>query len=137
MYHTGDFGKISENGCLFHLGRKDFQAKIRGYRVEFEEIENTLLQYELVKAAIVIAKKNLQGDQYLIAYLIARNEYKPNRGELRQFLGEKLPEYMIPSAFIFLDTFPLTPNGKINRKALTELQVNTQREDILIVAPRT
>lgn len=132
IYHTGDLGKFNEDGCLFHYGRKDFQVKIRGNRVEIDEIEYYLREYNPIKEAIVTVSQDIQGEQYLVAYIIPK-EAKIILKSLKEFLRERLPEYMIPAAFVFLDAFPLTANGKIDRKALPQHNFETYREEF--VAP--
>ena len=120
LYKTGDLARYLADGNIEFLGRIDNQVKIRGFRIELGEIEANLLQHPSIKETLVIARENQHREQYLTAYLIPKDEQKLEIAQLRQFLQEKLPEYMIPSAFVFLDNFPLTPNGKINRKALPE-----------------
>jgi amino acid adenylation domain-containing protein len=132
IYHTGDLGKINQDDCLFHCGRKDFQVKIRGYRVEIDEIEYYLREYNLIKEAIVNVYQDIQGEQYLVAYIIAQSA-KISLKSLKEFLKERLPEYMIPAAFVFLDAFPLTANGKIDRQALPQPNFEIYREEF--VAP--
>jgi amino acid adenylation domain-containing protein len=134
LYYTGDLGRYRSDGCLEILGRIDDQIKIRGIRIEPQEISSILNQHPSVKESLVIAKERTEGDKCLIAYLIAENP-KPIGTELREFLTQKLPEYMIPSAFVFLDKFPLNPNGKIDKKALPEPDFNNQKENE-IMAPR-
>jgi amino acid adenylation domain-containing protein len=132
IYHTGDLGTFNQDDCLFHCGRKDFQVKIRGYRVEIDEIEYYLREYNLIKEAIVNVSQDIQCEQYLVAYIIAK-EAKISLKSLKEFLRERLPEYMIPAAFVFLDAFPLTPNGKIDRQALPQTNFEINREEF--VAP--
>jgi amino acid adenylation domain-containing protein len=115
-YHTGDLGYLLPDGCLVHVGRKDFQVKIRGYRVEVGEIESALLDSEPVKEAAVVAREDGNGDQQLVAYVILRAPAEV--AVLRRILKEKLPEHMVPAAFVFLDALPLTSNGKLDRTAL-------------------
>jgi amino acid adenylation domain-containing protein len=117
IYLTGDLGKMLPDGFLIHLGRKDMMIKIRGYRVEIGEIECALLSHSAVKDACVAAWDREVGEKYLVAYVVARENLAPKVEELRGFLGEKLPDYMIPSVFMFIDSLPLN-NGKLDRKAL-------------------
>jgi len=133
IYRTGDIGRLKADGSILFLGRKDDQVKIRGFRIELGEIEANLNQHPDIKETVVIARENEQGEKYLSAYLITKKPIKIK--EIRQFLSEKLPDYMIPSAFVFLDAFPLTPNGKIDRKALPEPDLEANREHEFI-APR-
>jgi amino acid adenylation domain-containing protein len=132
LYKTGDLACYLPDGNIKFLGRVDHQVKIRGFRIELGEIEFNLNQHPQIKETVVIAKENEQGDKYLVAYLIAK-ETQPEIKELREFLGQKLPGYMIPSSFVFLNQFPLTPNGKIDRKALPEPDFEANREKEFIV----
>ena len=134
LYKTGDLARYSAEGILEFVGRSDRRIKIRGFRVELEEIEVTLNQHPDLKDSVVITQENQPGDRSLIAYVIAKDE-KPAVTELRELLSQKLPEYMIPSAFVFVDAFPLTANGKIDRKALpkADFEANTEEE---FIAPR-
>lgn len=119
IYRTGDLGVIHPDGCLEHRGRKDFQIKIKGNRVEVAEIELVLLRQKTVKEAVVVGWKDPQGTDKLVAYLVPENPAeKPSVGELRNAMVDALPVYMVPSFFIWLDELPLLPNGKINRKEL-------------------
>jgi amino acid adenylation domain-containing protein len=117
IYLTGDLGRMLPDGFLIHLGRKDFQVKIRGYRVEVAEIEKALLAHTQVTDAAVVARNRESHEDYLVAYVVPRQDPAPRINELYEFLKEKLPDYMIPSAFVFMDSLPLT-NGKLDRKAL-------------------
>jgi acyl carrier protein len=106
------------NGCFFHLGRKDFQVKIRGFQIDLGEVEALLLNHPSIKELAIVSSATQSGDTRLIAYFVAASEPAPNISELRGFLKEKLPDYMIPSAFVALERMPVTPNGKIDRQAL-------------------
>jgi acyl-coenzyme A synthetase/AMP-(fatty) acid ligase/acyl carrier protein len=114
---TGDLGQMTLDGCLLHLGRKDFTVKIRGYRVEITEVERTLLTHPQIKEAGVVAWARESGEMYLAGYIVPRRHPAPKISEVRKFLTEKLPEYMIPATFLLLDSLPVT-NGKLDRKAL-------------------
>ncbi|HEY2919727.1 MAG TPA: non-ribosomal peptide synthetase [Candidatus Binatia bacterium] len=120
IYRTGDLGRMLQDGCLLHLGRKDFFVKIRGYRIELEEIEMTLMEFPGIKDAVVTALNNNSGDERLVAYVVPKTAPGPNVSEMRRFLADKLPDYMIPTAFIALDALPLTDTLKVDRKALPE-----------------
>jgi amino acid adenylation domain-containing protein len=120
IYRTGDLGRMLPNGCLLHLGRKDFFVKIRGYRVELEEIEMALMGFPGIKDAVATALNNNSGDERLVAYVVPKTAPGPNVSEMRRFLADKLPDYMIPTAFITLDALPLTDTLKVDRKALPE-----------------
>ncbi|MDF5721977.1 MAG: amino acid adenylation domain-containing protein [Rhizonema sp. PD37] len=136
LYKTGDQARYLPDGNIDFLGRIDHQVKIRGFRIELGEIEAVLAQHPEVLQAVVIAREN-NGDKSLVGYLVLQSEKAPTSSELRYFLKEKLPDYMIPSVFIFLEALPLTPNGKVNREALlTPDQNRTEREKIY-VEPRT
>jgi len=113
LYKTGDQARVSGNGQVEYLGRIDHQVKIRGFRVELGEIENQLLSHERIKGAVVLLK-----DQHLYAYIAVKGEGEFNSSLLRGYLSEKLPGYMIPSAFVQVEQIPLTANGKVDRKAL-------------------
>ena len=118
IYLTGDLGRMLSDGCLYHVGRKDFQVNIRGYRIEVGEIEMALLNLPSIKEAVVVAWEDQPGDQRLVAYVVLNNCFAPSVSELRSSLKYRLPDYMTPSAFVFLDTLPLNPNGKVDRRAL-------------------
>lgn len=124
IYRTGDLGCIQTDGCLVHKGRKDFQVKIRGFRIEVAEIEMELLKITNIKEAVVIATEDTPENKRLIAYLVAKQKPAPTTKQIRTFLQDKLPEYMLPSAFIFLDALPLTPNGKLDRKGLAAFNLS-------------
>jgi acyl carrier protein len=106
------------DGSLLHLGRKDFQVKIRGYRIEIAEIEMALLDHVAIKEAAVRVWEGRPGDQRLVAYLVPSGQKIPTVTELRRFLSQTLPNYMIPSIFVTLDALPLAPNRKVNRRSL-------------------
>ncbi|SDB67521.1 non-ribosomal peptide synthetase, partial [Pseudomonas sp. NFACC13-1] len=118
MYKTGDLGRWLADGSIEYLGRNDDQVKIRGFRIELGEIEAALAACEGVREAVVIAREDAPGDQRLVAYVIAREDARPVAGELRTQLLGSLADYMVPSAFVMLEAFPLTTNGKLDRKAL-------------------
>ena len=115
---TGDLGRMLPDGCLYHLGRKDFQVKIRGHRIEVTEIELALLSLPSIKEAVVTASEDQPSDQRLVAYLVLNGRPASSVSKLRTFLKDRLPDYMVPSAFVFLDALPLAPNGKLDREAL-------------------
>jgi natural product biosynthesis luciferase-like monooxygenase protein len=118
MYRTGDIARYLPDGNVEFLGRNDHQVKIRGYRIELGEIEMLLDQHPAVQKSVVVAREERAGDKRLAAYLIPSNGAVPTGSQLRDYLHEKLPEFMIPAYFVILDTFPLTPNKKLDRKAL-------------------
>jgi amino acid adenylation domain-containing protein len=117
-YLTGDLGYRLPDGCLIHMGRKDFQAKIRGHRVEVSAIEMALLDIPAIKQVAVVPREDLGKDKRLAAYVVLQPGQAPTSDELRALLKEKLPSYMLPSAFVMLDHLPLTASGKVDRRAL-------------------
>ena len=121
LYRTGDLGRLRADGCLEVLGRTDSQIKIRGQRLDAGEVERALLHAgaEIAEAAVV-AREERPGDARLVAYVVARDadRHRPTASELRRRLGASLPDYMIPSAFVWLPALPLTPTGKLDRRAL-------------------
>lgn len=117
LYKTGDLACYLPDGSVNFLGRLDEQVKIRGYRVELGEIEQVLAQHSGVREAIVIVREDVPGDKRLVAYLVPDREEFSTK-ELRQYLLQKLPEYMVPTAFVVLEAMPLTPTGKVNRRIL-------------------
>jgi amino acid adenylation domain-containing protein len=118
IYKTGDLVRYLPTGEIEYLGRIDNQVKIRGFRIELGEIEAKLLAHPAIREAVVIAREDTPGDKRLAAYFAAEQAQTLKVNDLREFLKQTLPDYMIPSAFVELDELPLTPNGKINRKAL-------------------
>jgi amino acid adenylation domain-containing protein len=118
IYRTGDLGRMLPDGCLLHLGRKDFFVKIRGYRIEIDEIEAALRECPGIREAVVVARSNNSGDERLAAYLVPNALPGPKAGELRRLLNKKLPDYMIPHDFVTIQAIPLTDTRKLDRKAL-------------------
>ncbi|MGH7830378.1 MAG: non-ribosomal peptide synthetase, partial [Candidatus Binatia bacterium] len=137
IYLTGDLGRMSEDGCLEHLGRKDFQVKVRGYRIETADVEAKLLAHPGIKQTAVLGQQKRSDDTQLVAYFVPATKPGPSVSELRRFLREKLPDYMVPAAFVMLDEIPLTPNGKIDRRALPPSGHVRPKLDVPFVAPRT
>jgi acyl-CoA synthetase (AMP-forming)/AMP-acid ligase II/acyl carrier protein len=132
IYKTGDLCRYLPDGNIEYIGRIDNQVKIRGFRIELGEIEATLNQYQKIKETVVIAREKENGekengDKYLVAYLIVDKSLEIS--EIREYLKQKLPDYMIPSGFVFLDKLPLTPNGKIDKKALPDYDYQDNREN--------
>ncbi|OKH59462.1 non-ribosomal peptide synthetase [Scytonema sp. HK-05] len=136
LYKTGDLARYKSDGNIEYIGRVDFQVKIRGFRIELGEIEAVLGQHPNVRETVVIATQEVVGAQRLVAYLVANQQPAPTIGELRTFLKQKLPEYMLPSAFVVLDSLPLTPNGKLDRRALPK-PFEQPEVSHNFVAPRT
>jgi len=117
IYLTGDLGKRLPDGFLIHMGRKDLMVNIRGYSVYLEEIERAIMKHPDVKDTGVRVWERYDGDNFLAAYIVSRSETQPATDHIKNFLGQTLPHYAIPSAFVFLDKLPLT-NGKLDRRAL-------------------
>ncbi len=113
LYKTGDLARYLPDGTIEFLGRIDNQVKIRGFRIELGEIEAVLVEHPAVREAVVLAR-----EEQLVAYVVPHRESKPTTSELRNYLKEQLPEYMVPSVFVSLEALPLLPNGKVNRRAL-------------------
>jgi amino acid adenylation domain-containing protein len=137
IYRTGDLGYMQPDGCLVVTGRNDFRVKIRGFRIEVAEIELALRGMTKIKEAAVVAHEDRHGEKQLVAYVVLQTEQAPTISELRDFLEDKLPNYMVPSAFVVLDTLPLTPNGKLDRLALPGPALARPELDTNFVAPRT
>jgi surfactin family lipopeptide synthetase C len=136
LYKTGDLARRLFDGNLEFMGRIDTQIKIRGFRIELGEIEAVLNQHPSIKQVVVIAHDKEPRNKYLVAYLVAKDN-QPTPSSLRNLLTKKLPDYMIPGAFIFLEELPLTPNGKINRRALPAPDVEQRNLEVDFVAART
>ena len=121
LYKTGDLARWQEGQNIEFLGRSDFQIKFNGFRIELGEIENAISQHKDIKENVVLLRNQEDSShQKLVAYATTTKNKRINTSRLRSFLGKKLPEYMIPATFVFLDKMPLTPNGKLDRKALPE-----------------
>jgi amino acid adenylation domain-containing protein len=133
LYRTGDKVRWQSDGTLEFIGRIDSQVKIRGFRIELGEIESVLQNVMGVRQAVVIAREDEPGDHRLVAYVVGDNDLKSE--DLRSALQSRLPEYMVPSAFVMLEKLPLTPNGKLDRKALPKPDMQANEGEY--VAPRT
>jgi amino acid adenylation domain-containing protein/FkbH-like protein len=134
MYRTGDLCRWLSDGTIQYLGRLDHQVKLRGFRIELGEIESVLAKHSGVRQSLVIAREDEPGLKRLVAYIVLSTTEGANEGAFRAHLKQSLPEFMIPSAFVTLDAFPLSPNGKIDRKALPKPEYSGEAEKY--VAPR-
>ena len=137
LYRTGDLGRMTADGCLYHLGRKDLRVKIRGYSIEISEIESTLREHPAIKAVVVISTGDAKGEPQLVAHLVPATMTGLTVSALRNYLLDRLPEYMVPSIFVSLPAMPLTSNGKIDRKALSVPPATRPALDTAYAAPRT
>jgi thioesterase domain-containing protein/acyl carrier protein len=138
IYRTGDLGRMSEDGYLVHLGRKDFQIKIRGNRVDVAEVERTLHEHATVKEAVVVARKGETGEPRLVGYIVPSDGMRPTVSGLRRFLMDRLPAYMVPSTFSVMESFPRTDTGKVNRLELPDPPERARPElEVPFVAPET
>ena len=137
LYRTGDVVRCLPEGNLEFIGRTDLQLKVRGFRIEPREIEAALATHASVRQVLVDTREDQQGTTRLAAYVVTRGEHVPTTGELRRHLTERLPEYMIPSAFVLLDEMPLTPTGKVDREALRALESSRLAPESGFVAPDT
>ncbi|MBP2479051.1 amino acid adenylation domain-containing protein [Crossiella equi] len=135
LYRTGDLVRYLPDGAVEFLGRIDQQVKLRGFRIELGEIEAVLAQHPGVRAAVVVARDVQPGDRRLVAYLVPQSG-QPDVAELRAFAGERLPEYMVPSLWAFLDALPLTPSKKVDRKALPAPEIDRPDLAVPYLAPR-
>jgi amino acid adenylation domain-containing protein len=139
LYRTGDRARFRADGVLEFLGRADGQLKVRGFRVEPAEVEAALGGHPGVREAAVVARRGAPGDERLVAYLVATPEEEAPAAELRQFLADRLPPHMVPSAFVALAALPLTPAGKVDRRVLAALDLAPapEEEGRAFAAPRT
>jgi len=137
LYKTGDLVRYLPDGNIEFIGRVDHQVKVRGFRIELGEIEAVLSQHPKVEQAVVSVQEDELNDKRLTAYVVPNREQTPSVSDLRNFLREKLPEYMIPSALVLLKALPLTPNGKVDRKALPAPDSLRPELEATYVPPRT
>src|SRR6185312_7945296 len=137
LYRSGDLGKHRPDGDIEYLGRIDHQVKIRGFRIEPGEIVAALMQHPRVREAVVVARSEASGAKRLVAYIVPGKGGAPSAIELRPFLSVRLPEHMVPTAFVFLDALPLTPNGKVDRRALPDPEGDRTGREAAYAAPRT
>jgi amino acid adenylation domain-containing protein len=137
LYKTGDLARYLPDGNIQFLGRLDHQVKIRGFRIELGEIEAMLGQHPAMRETVVLAREDEPGDKRLVAYIVPDQEPVPTMEELQGYLRAKLPEYMVPSAFVFLDGMPLMPNGKVDRQALPAPERKRPELESAFAPPRT
>ncbi len=137
LYRTGDLARWLPDGNVEFLGRRDYQVKVRGFRIEPGEIEAALGGHPGVRQAVVAARTAPNGDKRLVAYIVPAHAPAPESGELRRYLLERLADYMVPSAFVEVSRLPLTPNGKVDRNALPEPDWTQRGTEETYVAPRT
>ncbi|HEV2714011.1 MAG TPA: amino acid adenylation domain-containing protein, partial [Terriglobales bacterium] len=135
MYKTGDLARYLANGEIEFAGRTDDQVKIRGYRVELEEIEAVLGSHSGTREVVVMVRENASGEKTLVAYVVPSREQVPTASELRSFLKQKLPHYMVPAAFVLLEAMPKTPNGKVDKRAMPAPKQSDFAETQEYVAP--
>ncbi|HEY5705829.1 MAG TPA: amino acid adenylation domain-containing protein [Terrimicrobiaceae bacterium] len=134
-FRTGDLGRLRVDGTVEFAGRKDFQVKIRGNRVELGEIETVLHRHSQIDGVVVVVRHSAENEEQLVAYVVLKNGGSASGDQLRDFLAKSLPDYMVPSTFVMLDKMPLTPNGKIDRTALSLPE--RERSDLPYLPPRT
>ncbi|MBE9162161.1 non-ribosomal peptide synthetase [Tychonema sp. LEGE 06208] len=137
LYKTGDLARYLPDGNIEFIGRIDNQVKIRGFRIELGEIEAALGQHPDIAQAVVVAREDVPGEKRLVAYLVSNQKQAPSSSEIRRFLAPKLPDYMVPWAFVTLKSLPLTPNGKIDWRSLPEPDEMRPELTENFVAPRT
>lgn len=137
LYKTGDLARYRSDGAVEFLGRLDHQAKIGQMRLEVVEVEASLCQHPAVREAVVLAQKITAGNKSLVAYVVSKQEPLPTADELRNYLREKLPEYMVPAAFVVLTELPLLPNGKLNRRALPRPKKLLSQPEAVYIPPES
>jgi amino acid adenylation domain-containing protein len=137
LYKTGDLARYRPDGNIEFLRRADYQVKLRGFRIELGEIEAVLMQHPAVCETVALVQEDVPQQKRLVAYLVTEKKSAPTVSELRRFLQERLPDYMLPSIFVTLDALPLTPNGKLDRRALPAPEHGRPELEQAFVAPRT
>jgi acyl carrier protein len=137
LYRTGDLGRALANGEIVFLGRIDDQIKIRGYRIELNEINALLNEHSSIQASVVIAREDVPGEKRLVAYIVPVTGAQRDEQSLRELIRERLPDYMEPAAFVWMESLPLTRNGKVDRAALPRPSVENASRNGAFIAPRT
>ncbi|VEP16805.1 Amino acid adenylation domain protein [Hyella patelloides LEGE 07179] len=136
LYKTGDIVRYLADGNIEFLGRIDNQVKIRGFRIELGEVEATLAKYSGIEQSVVVVREDVPGDKRLVAYVLPDRPQQTTTAELRSFLQDKLPNYMVPGIFVMVEEMPLTPNGKIDRSALPAPALTEFQREVTFIAPR-
>ena len=137
LYRTGDLARYLPDGNIEYLGRMDGQVKVRGFRIELGEVETALSQHPAVRDTVAVVREDTPGDRRLIAYVVLNSPQDNATADLREFLKQKLPEYMLPTAFVLLEKLPTTPSGKVDRKSLPAPDTSTLSLRSNYIAPRT
>ncbi|MGB6123309.1 MAG: phosphopantetheine-binding protein, partial [Bacteroidota bacterium] len=136
LYKTGDLARYLPDGNIEFMGRIDDQVKVRGFRIELGEIEAVLGLHPAIRDVVVIVREDIAGDKRIVAYVVPRSAESPASSELRSFLREQVPEFMVPSTFVFLGEMPLMPNGKIDKRALPVPERSRDGLENVYVVPR-
>jgi hypothetical protein len=137
LYRTGDLARVRSDGQLEYVGRVDEQVKVRGYRIELGEITTVLRRHPKLRDTAIVAREDRPGERRIVAYVVAEDNSTITASELRGYLREQLPEYMIPAAFVVLDALPLTAHGKVDQRALPVPERDQLNLESTYVAPRT
>jgi amino acid adenylation domain-containing protein/non-ribosomal peptide synthase protein (TIGR01720 family) len=137
LYKTGDLARYLAGGELEYMGRADQQVKVHGYRIELGEIEAAIMEHTAIRESLVTASSEAGGERRLVGYVVLKGGHRVTTGEIRAYLKETLPDYMVPSAFVIMETFPLTPNGKVDRRALPPADQSRSDFGDSFVAPLT
>ncbi len=137
LYKTGDIVRYLPDGNIEFLGRRDNQVKVRGFRIEPGEIEAVLSEHKLVNECAIVTQDATDGGKRIIAYFVTRGDETPSAGELRNYAGARLPSYMVPATFVMLAEMPLTPNGKVDHKALSQLEQSSSKLESEYIGPRS
>ena len=135
LYRTGDLGRYHEDGNIEFLGRRDNQVKIRGLRIELGEIEAALMAHDSVRHAVVLVRSREATNHVLVAYVVPADGQTVVHSQLRQHLKTRLPDYMVPSAFVTMDALPMTPNGKIDQRALPGIRCGSAANNARLCGP--